>query len=235
MEAASSGPCSVQSGTGIGTENWIWIICISGKCPAEKARRQHPLINKHFSFKQTLNWRDSASSMLHRGALVYLAPHPPKSCGSSRNRLSVSIDPFLFGKEIASKALLYRILILQLAPLWSSGLSHTLALQRCSVWSQRWCQEIRSGKRGDVWAHSPLMPTVITALPSIPRSKTGKYGRDSSPDERNSRTCLEQAFFSWGERLLTGNSDFHHLFEILSCCFLHSLPGFTSVSYSHPN
>jgi len=38
------------------------------------------------------------------------------------------------------------------------------------------------------------MPSLITALPSIPRSKAGKQRRESSTDNRGSRSCLKAVF-----------------------------------------
>lgn len=204
-----------------------------------KPRSQRPLSNKHFLFKQILHGRDSALSMLRRGEACTRYPPCssacPQPCGSSRNRLWVSIDPLLSSKWITSKALLNRIFILQLALLWSSGPSLTLALQRCSVWSQRWSQETWRGNWGDAGSPLPLdaYPNHSPTLHSQVRG--WKIEEGLSPRQQGQQNLPEAVFLflrgKVGKWKFRSSSSIWNI-ELL--CLLHLLPWFTSVSYFHP-
>lgn len=121
----------------------------------------------------------------------------PEPCGSCRNRLSISIDPFLSSKCTTSNALLNRIFVLQLALVWSSGLSLTLARQRYSVWSWRWSQETWRRNWGDAGSPFPLdsysshRPAPHSQVPGW-KIKEEKKTEVVYPD----RTCLMYFFFS---------------------------------------
>lgn len=136
---------------------------------------------------------------------LYPTPHAPLPVISHvavSGTDSVSIGPFLSSKWITSKPLLNRIYVLQLALLWSSGPSLTLALQSCSVWSLKWSQETWRGNWGgagslltlDVFPnHSP--PTLHFQVRSW-KIEEGRKTEDFYPHSRGSRTCLKQFLFS---------------------------------------
>lgn len=142
-----------------------------------KPRSQHPLSNGIFHLNKS--WMGGIQVL---PCFAEEAPVPgsscssscPKTCDSSRNRLSISIDPFLSSKCTSSKALLNRIFVLQLALVWSSGLSFSLALWRYSVWSWRRSQETRRRNWGDAGSPLPLDSYSSHSPAPIPRSQVGK-------------------------------------------------------------
>ena len=113
IETVSSSPTSIQIRTRIGNENWIWVICISGECPAQQAKSASS-IQPTFFIKQVLNMRDSASSMPYRGGTCTwppCSPDCPKSYGSSRMLLfnlaaaqhHTPVHPSTWGRGLGKK------------------------------------------------------------------------------------------------------------------------------------